>query len=146
MSDPNWRDVVKLAEHYDAIGHTDIFLSDKKSEDYPWEFCTGVEPGSTYRLDCVTSISFRAEHPCGLSFRWYVDLEDRDANGKSHFSIDTARLSRTMTRLPEKARPSLAKYLLDSADKVEARAKEYQDAAIQQFGGAQVLRNLAKSK
>ena len=87
-----WQEHVALAEHYLAIGQDEIYLSDTDDlplTTFPWEFVTSIEKGSTFRHGVDVSKWFRAVHPCGLRFRWCLDLEVRDANGTGNSLGDT---------------------------------------------------------
>ena len=81
------REIIKNAQHYLAVGQTEIYLDSDQGE-YPWEFCTHCKPGGSHRLEIATDVWFYADHPCGLSFLWNFDIEPRSANGKGHYEID----------------------------------------------------------
>lgn len=126
MSEKTWQEMVKLAEHYKAIGSTDLYLfRDVDNTARPWAYVTQVKPGSTHRLDMSTSIDFIAQHPSGLQFRWSVEIEDRDANGSGHYKVNMALLERVMTWLPEAVRPQYRDYLETCARAVNASADKY---------------------
>ena len=144
LDNPDWRRVVELAPNYLAIGNTDVYLS-HSDDDYPWEWVTSCEPGGSHRLDIATSVTFRAEHPCGLTFRWSFDLEPRSANGSGSYQIDTSGIARVLAKLPAQGAKDFRAYLLSCVEPVEKRGREYDAAAREQFGMAQQLRAAAES-
>lgn len=119
--------VLKNAEHYTALGKTDIYL-DSKDEDLPWGDVVRIESGGGYRLNGPTGFYAIAEKN-GLTLRWSVDFEGRDSNGKGYSHFDRDRLRMTMQRLPAVARRELAKFLerevLPGVQKISAEYREY---------------------
>jgi hypothetical protein len=142
MLDVKWKDAVKKSAHYLAVGQSDIYLYGD-SGDYPWEYAVSAEAGCTHRIDIATSISFKAQHPSGLSFRWSFDIEGRNANGASTYEIDAKAVAAMMSKVPTKVRTQLTKYFETCADAVEKHANTYLEAANRQFGDARILRSFA---
>lgn len=140
-SERDWKQAVKLAKHYKALGIEEVYLGDKGP--FPWDLVNSVEPGGSHRLDISTDVWFRANHPCGLKFRWTFELETKDANGMGMYMIDSPNVARVMRLLPAKAKKEFAAYLGDCAERVEAKAKEFQQAADRQDRDAIVLYALA---
>ena len=58
MTDESWREIIKKAEAYKAIGQTDIHLF--RAPEYPWGQVTEVKEGSTWRFNQPVSVSFSA--------------------------------------------------------------------------------------
>jgi hypothetical protein len=80
-----WPKVVTLAEHYKAIGTTDIWLhahSHNAFPDAPWHIATDVEFSGIIRGGVEAGLTFIAEHPCGITFRWGLDLATWDNGGE----------------------------------------------------------------
>lgn len=115
MKDKKYGEIVKLAEHYKAIGETDIYLYDFDNREnviqFPWEFATDVEASGSYRLNGPCGVRFSGLHPCGLKFRWTIDFEERSANGSGINQFDVERLRAVMDLLPEEARKKFAKFM-----------------------------------
>jgi hypothetical protein len=136
MFDTTYQSAVENAAHYKAIGKTDIYLF---AGPFPWEHVTKVEPGGSHRIDMATDARFHADDPCGLSFRWTFDIEPRSASGKGHYEIDVGGCHAVLAKLPEAARRAFRDYLSQCADKVAARAEEYQALADKQRSAARAL-------
>jgi hypothetical protein len=136
---------VKLAEHYVAIGQTDIYLygEDLKAGARPWHLVASVTPGGTVRLGIPVSCSFHAPHECGLTFSWGMDIEDRGANGEEMFKVNSAALRVVMNFLPTEAKASFSKFLTDTATAIAAKADEFQTYADEQRSIATELEGIA---
>lgn len=134
----DFQEYVKLAQHFQAIGDTELYLSGDGEK--PWKYVTGVEPGGSHRLDIATSVSFKAAHPCGLEFRWSFNIEPHSANGRSGYYIDIDAIQRVLAKLPMEPATKFVTYLKSCADAVEKKADEYQDEAKRQYGTAHALR------
>jgi hypothetical protein len=67
---------IAQAEAFKAIGQTRVYLSelDDSQDNFPWQYVTKVETGSTHSYIGPRAIGFTAEHPCGLEFYWSLDL------------------------------------------------------------------------
>lgn len=144
MTVQNWREIVELAEHYIAIGQTDIYLSGDNTTDYPWSFTESCETGGSHRIEIATSVWFSGRHPCGLSFRWSFDLEPRTANGKGSYEIDRDGVIRVMARLPIGAQVAFLDYLATAAAAVQRKANEWAALADRQREDAALLRLLSR--
>jgi hypothetical protein len=145
MRDQPWREVVQQAEHYLAIGQTEIFIDTASFSDLPWEFVTTLRPGGTHRLDMDTSVWVAADHPSGLTLRWSFDIERRSADGKGYYEIDTETVRLVMWALQPTARPQFREYLLDCANKVAAKAHEWREITARQDTDAAILFDLARA-
>jgi len=137
-----WQEHVRLAPHYLEIGQTEVYL--EREDMAPWELVTGVDTGGTHRLDICVSVVFRAKHPCGLTFRWYFDLEDRSANGSSLYSMRVKDIEALFDRLPVRARQSFKNILSDTAAAVALKAREWRQYADNQKAQADALARLAR--
>lgn len=140
----SWKDDVELAEHYLAIDSTSLHLFDQ--DDYPWEFVTKAEPGGSGRYNLTTSITVRAEHPSGLSFSWFVDLERPESSGPGHYQVDAAGMVGLMARLKPAIRASLRDYFTDCAAKVREQADERLAIAQRLYADAIVLEKLGQGE
>lgn len=132
-----WTQIVEEAAHYKAIGVTEIYLGTR--EDVPWEYARFCDEGGTHRLDIYTSVTFTADHPCGITFKWFFDIEDRKASGSFRYMIDVPGCRRVLAMLPKKARASFQKYLATAAEAVQKKADEYQAVADEQRNAARQL-------
>ncbi len=133
-------DAIKNAEHHLAIGNHEIYLSE---EPYPWIYVNDVTEGGVHRMDCTTSVYVYAAHPCGITFRWNVNLEKKDANGKGFYCIDTETITITRHRLANTSAYALRKYdayLHDCASKIEEKAEELTEYIGSQMVAIALLR------
>ena len=102
---------VHLAEHLIAIGTTTVYL-DSTDPGLPWASATDVLEGGLYRLDSPAAVWIVAEaHASGLTFRWSVEFEKCDANGRGVLMFDRDRLREVTRRLPPSVRSKFASLL-----------------------------------
>lgn len=99
-----WEESVAKVESYKEVGIDEIYLpDDKENIDYatyfPWKFVSAIKSGGVYRGDVPTGMDFQAAHPCGLTFKWSIDIEDRGTSSKQlgndfllDFIFDVAKL------------------------------------------------------
>ena len=140
-----WQDKIKLADHYKAIGYSDIYLSRHDGDEpFPWEYVTDCEPGGSHRLDIATTVRFTAKHPSGLEFSWCFDIEPDDANGKGHYQIDSAACQKVLKQIPAPAAKKFRNYLAECAVKVREKADEWQSLAARQYRDAEILKQLVE--
>lgn len=138
----DYRDALKKADAYKAIGQTCIYLYDGSV--YPWEHVSKVEPGGSRRLDISTSVRFAAVID-GLEFSWSWDIEDRSANGKGYYEINVGACLEVLSKVPQAARQQLREYFAECAGKVQEKGREWQRLADRQKRDADVLHSLASS-
>lgn len=138
----DFRDCLKKADAYKAIGQTRIYLYDGSV--FPWEHVTKVEPGGSHRIDISTSVRLTA-HIGGLEFSWSFDIEDRDANGKGHYEINVGKCREILGKIPDAARAQLREYFAECAGKVQEKGQEWQKIADRQKRDADLLHSLATS-
>lgn len=133
------------ADHLKALGDTGIHVfSDMVN--FPYELVTEVRPGGSHRIDISTSVWFKAPLPEGITLEGGFDIEHREANGKGYYSLDTEGIASVLIRLSPKGRTEFSRYLLDCAEKVDEKGKEYLSLAQRQMGDAAVLRTLAQTE
>lgn len=101
---------LELAEPLKQVGSADVYLDDD-DPDLPWDLVSGVEAGCAYRLGAPAGVKFTVEHPTGLTFRWEVRFENRDANGHGISLFDRSRLREVMMKLPAAARKRFVAFL-----------------------------------
>jgi len=84
-----YAEALEKAEHLKALGQTELYI---EADDAPWAIATEIEGGGSYRFGGPVSFYVVAEAQ-GLTFKWNVDMETRDANGKgvSHYDRDGLR-------------------------------------------------------
>jgi hypothetical protein len=133
-----WEFAVQNAAAHKQLGQTDIYLSHDE-KDFPWAHVTSVEAGGSHRLNISTSVSFRATHPSGLTFRWSYDIEPHSANGSGHYHIDVAGCQRVLALLPMTVRREFRAYLAGCAAAVLKSANEYQAIANKEQATADAL-------
>lgn len=146
MNEKPWREAVELAEHYKATGDTNLHLFDRKESDRPWEHVTRIEPGGSYRMDICTNIRIHADHPCGLAFEWYVDIEKREANGSSTYQIDMDTLLSVLERVPAIVRPQLRQHLRTISETITKHAAEQQSWVDKQRLQAEALYRISTAE
>jgi hypothetical protein len=132
---------LKKAKSFKDIGQTDIYLFDGP---YPWAFVVKVEKGCSYRLNACTSLSFKANHPSGLSFRWSVDIEPAEANGRSYFMMNPEVVQEIITSIPDAPRKQLKALITESAEALEQKADEWEGVYKSQRDTALAFRELVK--
>jgi hypothetical protein len=130
MRDITFEKAIEEREALQRLGHTVLFLPDSSTK--PWDAVTGCEPGCSFRNGIPVSVTFQAEVD-GLTFKWFFDLEHREANGSSLFHVDTDGCRGVMKLLAPAARERFRDWLLSTAKAVRAKATEYQDAANDQL-------------
>jgi hypothetical protein len=135
----SYRDALKNAAALKQLGQQDIYLHGHGEK--PWDKATHCEAGCSFRNGIPVSATFHAEDG-GLSFRWFFDLEARDANGASLFKVDTEACRKVMNLLPVAARKSFRDWLASSASAVREKGAEYQKAADNQFAMAACLSDI----
>ncbi len=124
-----YQDILAKAEHYIAIGYTEINLWDGDDDDRPWDLVNNVIKGSLTRCEVEVSLHFKALHPCGLLFAWIEHIEPCDANGTGYLQPDIDRLVTILAQIPEAARPSMHAALRSVASKMGEQATEQQKFA-----------------
>ncbi len=137
----DYREVLKNAAAYKLTGQTRIYLHG--NYDLPWDHVTSVGPGCCIRLYMTTDVNCIATID-GFEFRWSVDIERPDANGKGHYEIDLEACTMLLSRLPARPRAQLQKYFAECADKVLAKGKEWTAIAISQMTYADRLFELSR--
>lgn len=135
------QEVLKNAAHYVALGDTTIFLDDD-DPDLPWGEVSAIEEGNGYRLHGPTGFRCVAKRD-GLTLKWHVDFEGREANGKGYSMFDRERMRRVMSMLPLKARAELAAFMeskvLPGVTKITA---EWREALNKQLDSEDCVRGL----
>lgn len=136
--------IVADAEHYKALGMTDVPLGyDRDPYTYPWSLVSRMRSAGSHRLEMVTSIRFEADHPCGLTLTWWIDTEERDANGQGYYKVRVDLLRYILGQLPEAVREDMRAYLRAGAAAVQKKGEEWSQVARDQMGLAADLRNAA---
>ncbi len=135
------KDVLKNSSAYLAIGQSEIYLDDE-DPDLPWSDVSHVEASCGYRLNGPTGF-YAVARKDGLTLKWSVDFEKREANGKGYSLFDRDRLRSVMQKLPAGARRRLADLLeqkvLPGVEKVTA---EWRDALNNQLDSEDCVRGL----
>lgn len=109
MHNITYAEAIEKAEAVKLIGDTTVYLQGG-SDGLPWGKVSKVECGSSWRLGGPSSAYMIAEDQ-GLTFKWSVDFEGLDANGKGASQFDRPRLRDVMLQLPLAARASFADLL-----------------------------------
>ncbi|MCK1322105.1 hypothetical protein IVA94_14635 [Bradyrhizobium sp. 156] len=139
MFDLNYQQAIDKSEHLIAIGQTTIYLRDGT---YPWAVASDVEVGSSYRFNGPSSVYIISKLQ-GLTFKWSVDFEKREANGAGYSLFDRERLRDVMMKLPEPARRRFAKVLRDAVmPDLEKRTAELREAMNKQIDSEDCVRGL----
>jgi hypothetical protein len=141
LYDLTYTQAVAKAEHLKALGETTVYL-DGDAVDLPWDKAVRVEKGCGYRLNGPTGFYVIAEDS-GLTMRWSVDMEGRDANGASVTIFDRDRLREVAMKLPKHVRRSLAAFLTKHVlPEVEKRTKEWREYLNRQTDSEDCVRGL----
>jgi hypothetical protein len=127
------------AKHLIALGQTTVYLRDGN---YPWVIASDVEAGGAYRFNGPSGVYILAKAE-GLTFKWNVDFEKREANGQGYSLFDRERLREVAMKLPEAARKKFAKFLRDAVmPDLEKRTGELRDAMNKQIDSEDCVRGL----
>lgn len=139
------KDYIDKAEHYKAIGHDDIYLgnmsSDDLPDDLPWEHVTTVEcPYDGF--DGNNSVQFKALHPCGLLFRWYLHVFEFG----HPVELNASGIQLALTMLPNNnARALFGEHLLKSSTVVTEETKRTLSYIQGNLGKAALLHAMANT-
>ena len=127
------------AEHLKALGETTVHIDEKGA---PWHKAEDVECGGSFRLNGPTGCYIIARD-AGLTFKWSVDFEKREANGASVSLFDRDRLRDIAMKLPPAARQKFADLLVDKVlPPLEKRTQEIRDYLNQQHDSEDCVRGL----
>ena len=132
---------VAKAEHLKALGENTVYLDDE-AKDLPWDKVTQIEKGCGYRLNGPTGFYVIAEDH-GLQMKWSIEMEGRDANGRSVSMFDRDRLREVAMKLPKAARKSFVAFLQnDVLPGVEKCTKEWREYLRTQADSEDCVRGL----
>jgi hypothetical protein len=127
------------AEHLIALGQTTIYLHD---ENVPWAVASDVEVSGGYRLNGPVGMYVIAVVQ-GITFKWSVDFEQREANGRGYSLFDRDRLRDVARRLPEEARQKFATLLQEKVmPDLQKRTAELRHAMNKQIDSEDCVRGL----
>lgn len=130
---------LKNADHLIALGQTTVYLRDKN---VPWMVASNVEASGSYRFNgpCGVYISAVVQ---GITFKWNVDFERREANGEGYSLFDRDRLREVARKLPEAARRKFANFLQTQVlPDLEKRTSELRDSLNKQVDSEDCVRGL----
>lgn len=139
MYDLSYDQALEKAGHLKALGQTTIYLRDGT---YPWAAASEVEVGGSYRFSGPSGMYVIAKVQ-GLTFKWSVDFEKREANGLGYSLFDRDRLREVAMKLPQPARASFAKLLREQVmPDLEKRTTELREAMNKQIDSEDCVRGL----
>ena len=145
MRDMTYAEACEKADAIKQLNAGEIYLSARNGE-FPWHIADDCEPGGSHRLEISTNAWFRGTCPdTGLRFRWSFDIEPCSANGKGSYEIDSDGCREVLSKLSGKCRKKFQLYLLECAEKVKAKADEWQAITDRQMRDATILRGLAQT-
>lgn len=145
MRRQTFTDCVRNAEHYLAIGQTEIYL-DSSDGDLPWHLAVDCCAGGSYRLNGPSSARVTAAHESGLSFSWSFDFEGREANGTGVNQFDSASMLANAAKMPVAVREKFSAFLAREVwPAVYKRTGEVRDALRKQEESLQVLQSIMVS-
>ena len=137
MDTHSWTWHVDRAGAHLELDQSCIYLN---GEGPPWHLVDSVKSGGVHRMGISVSASFTASHaPSGLTFRWHLDYEDRDANGSGHFQMNILRLRSVLTLLQAPMRAEFALILGETLRKVRERIAEFRTLADESEAGVNSL-------
>lgn len=138
---------VALAEHYIAIGDTEINLfryysrsgkdQPKFDPSLPWNFVTKVKAGGSVRYNVDVDIDFIAEHPSGLTFRWSYYIEEGGLHESGPSSIDIEGLRKCLALIPRKAQLEVVNILRDNVREMNEQAQKQREWYLKIKQGAE---------
>lgn len=134
-------DVLAKAEHYKALGQTSVHIDDE-DPNTPWHKVEEITASGSYRLNgpcgftCIARIN-------GIEFRWSVDFEKREANGKGYSMFDTERLRMVAMKLSPDVRKKLADFMAaEVLPGLQKTTAEWRDALNRQLDSEDCVRGL----
>ena len=142
MREKKFSEIMALKEHYKAIGETSFYL-DNDDPSLPWERAFSIEPGGLWRFN--TPVSFRVE-TClidGFTFKWSVDIEPRDANGKGYLDVDTQRMMLVYNKLPKELRPQFVAFFDQVGEELARQIASSSEHLARLTRDAAVIKGLA---
>lgn len=117
------------SDHLIALGQTVVYLRDGN---VPWVVASDVEVSGSYRFNGPTGMYVIAKVQ-GITFKWSVDFELREANGHGYSLFDRERLRDVGRRLPEPARRKFAQLLREKVfPDLQKRTNEMREAMNKQ--------------
>lgn len=133
---------VEQAAALRALGaNRDVYLS---KGPYPWHLVKMCSDGGTHRIEINTDVRFTGyDSETDLTFRWSFDIEPRSANGTGSYDIDVTGCHEVLSVLRGEAREFFRLYLLEAADKVRSKGREFENIAKRQYGTADMLTRAA---
>ena len=136
----SYQDAIDKAEHLLAVGQDLVFLD--REDTPPWDKADSVEKGCGYRLDIPTGCYVIA-HAAGLTFKWSIEFEKRDANGRGISVFDRDRMREVAMKMPPKVRQQFADLLAQEIlPNMEKRTREIRDAINEQLDTEDCVRGL----
>lgn len=139
MRDMTYEKALYMADHLKALGETTVYLRDGE---YPWMIANSVEVSGSYRFNGPVGMYVIAEVD-GLTLKWSVDFELRDANARGYSLFDRDQLREVARKLPEPARRKFAKLLREKVmPDLEKRTSELREAMNKQIDSEDCVRGL----
>lgn len=139
MYDMTYEEALNKAEHLKALGQTTVHLRDGN---YPWMVAYDVEVSGGYRFSGPIGMYVIAKVE-GLTFKWSIDFEKREANGMGYSLFDRERLREIAMKLPDAGRRSFAKLLREQVmPDLAKRTAEMREAMNKQIDSEDCVRGL----
>lgn len=139
-----YRKAIESAAHLVALGETTIYL-DENDPGLPWHKAEDVEVGAGYRFSGPSGCYIIARE-CGLTLKWSVDFEGREANGQGVSLFDRARLREVARKLPPPAQCAFAELFATKVmPDLEKRTRELREALNKQMDSEDCVRGLIAS-
>lgn len=137
--DMTYEFALKNAHHLIALGQTTVYLRD---DNVPWVVASDVEVGGAYRFNGPIGMYVIAKVE-GLTFKWNVDFERREANGLGYSLFDRDRLRDVAMRLPIETRRKFADLLRTKVmPDLERRTAELRESMNKQIDSEDCVRGL----
>lgn len=137
--DMTYEKAIENAKHLIALGQTTVYLRDGN---YPWLAASDIEAGGAYRFSGPTGVYIIAEVE-GITFKWNVDFERPEANGRGYSLFDRDRLREVARKLPECARKKFAQFLRDKVlPDLKKRTAEFRESMNKQIDSEDCVRGL----
>jgi hypothetical protein len=153
MFDRTLQEYIDLAPHYIAIGQTEVYLYRNYGgrnegfwdKQFPWEYVTDVDSnGGAMRYNASVNIDFEAIHPCGLTFKWTLDIEPEGHAQTGYLTPDIVRLKTALSLIPSHLEEKFKASLQDFLKNVEEQTEESRQFYVKQKNKAKAFREFVE--
>lgn len=146
ISETTYESASALADHYIALGISDIWLRGELST-MPWHLASNIKASGGYRLNGPCGCRVEAFDPdTGLTFKWSFDFESPSANGSGTNLFDEETMLGASRHMSPELREKYANFIAsDVLGAVKARTDEIREALAKQERSESILRTIIAS-